>query len=58
MLVMQHVYIGYRYQGFIRDFLLGRGEKFCHVNLEGSGGIPPRKHFWNLDSLRLILVQF
>ena len=53
-------------QGFIQDFFcLGEwgGRVFSHasmkhVNVGVSGGIPPRKMFKNLASLRLILVQF
>ena len=46
-------------QGFIQDFLFGRGNVFSHastkhVNVGGSGGIsPPRKIFLKLASLRL-----
>ena len=46
-----------------RIFCWGGGNVFSHastkhVNVGGSGGIPPRKMFSNLASLRLILVQF
>ena len=50
------------YRVSYRIFLLGEGNVFSHAStkhVRGSGGHPPpRKIFYNLASLRLILVQF